>query len=94
MQYLLLMCSDETADSGRGRLPRAARRRRTRRWVHETEARGVRLLAGARLDLGTTAKTVRDRGGELLVTDGPFAETKDLVAGFEVIECADLGRGG
>ena len=50
----------------------------------------MRLLAGARLELGADAKTVRDRSGELLITDGPFAETKDLVAGFEVIDCADL----
>jgi len=33
---------------------------------------------------------VRVRGGELLVTDGPFAETKEVIAGFDVIECADL----
>jgi hypothetical protein len=59
-------------------------------WVRETEARGVRLLAGARLELGAEARTVRDRLGESLVTDGPFAETKDLIAGFQVIECADL----
>ena len=92
MQYLLLMCSDETAEQrpeddcrvpGPGADALAA-------WVHETEARGVRLLGGARLELGADVKTVRDRYGELLITDGPFAETKELVAGFEVIDCADL----
>jgi hypothetical protein len=30
------------------------------------------------------------RGGELIVTDGPYAETKEQVAGFDVLECADL----
>jgi hypothetical protein len=92
VQYLLLMCFDETGEPeddcrvpGPGADALAA-------WVHETEALGVRLLSGARLDLGTVAKTVRDRGGELLVTDGPFAETKDLVAGFQVIECVDLDQ--
>jgi hypothetical protein len=59
-------------------------------WVRETEALGVRLLTGARLDLGAPATTVRDRKGGLLVTDGPFAETKEQVAGFQVIECANL----
>ncbi len=92
MQYLLLMCCDETAEPrpeddcrvpGPGADALAV-------WVGETEARGVRLLSGARLVLGAEAKTVRDRRGELLVTDGPFAETKDLVAGFEVIECTGL----
>jgi hypothetical protein len=92
VQYLLLMCFDESAEQqpedecrvpGAGADVLAA-------WVRETEARGVRLLTGARLDLGADARTVRDRRGELLVTGGPFAETKEQVAGFEVIECADL----
>ncbi len=92
MQYLLLMCFDETGEEqpeedcrvpGAGADTLAA-------WVRDTEARGVRLVTGARLELGADAKTVRDRSGELLVTDGPFAETKEQVAGFQVIECADL----
>jgi hypothetical protein len=92
VQYLLLMSSDETAghrpeddcrQPGAGRDTLAA-------WVRETEARGVRLLTGARLDLGADARTVRDRRGEVFVTDGPFAETKEQVGGFEVIDCADL----
>ena len=33
---------------------------------------------------------MRRRGTELLVTDGPFAETKEQIAGFDVLECADL----
>jgi hypothetical protein len=58
-------------------------------WVEEMDGRGVRLL-GRQLDLPETAATVRVRDGETLVTDGPFAETKEFVAGFDVIECADL----
>ena len=58
-------------------------------WVEEMEGRGVRLL-GRELDLPETAATVRVRDGETLVTDGPFAETKEFMAGFDVIECADL----
>jgi hypothetical protein len=92
VQYLLLMCFDETGEQrpeddcrvpGAGADALAA-------WVRETEARGVRLLSGARLELGADARTVRDRRGQGLVTDGPFAETKEQVAGFQVIECADL----
>jgi hypothetical protein len=33
---------------------------------------------------------VKIRGGELLVSDGPFTETKEYVAGFDVLDCADL----
>ena len=58
-------------------------------WAEEMGSRGVRLL-GRELDLPETAATVRVRDGETLVTDGPFAETKEFIAGFDVLECADL----
>jgi len=58
-------------------------------WDEEMTARGVRLL-GRELDLPETAATVRVRDGETLVTDGPFAETKEFIAGFDLVECADL----
>jgi hypothetical protein len=58
-------------------------------WVEEMDGRGVRLL-GRELDLPETAATVRVRDGETLVSDGPFAETKEFIAGFDLLECADL----
>jgi hypothetical protein len=58
-------------------------------WAEEVDGRGVRLL-GRELDLPETAATVRVHDGEMLVTDGPFAETKEFIAGFEVFEFADL----
>ena len=58
-------------------------------WIEEMDRRGVRVL-GRELDFPATAATVRVRDGETLVTDGPFAETKEFVAGFDVLECADL----
>lgn len=58
-------------------------------WVEEMNGRGVRLL-GRELDLPETAATVRVRDGETLVADGPFAETKEFVAGLNLLECADL----
>jgi hypothetical protein len=58
-------------------------------WVDEMDRRGVRRF-GRELDLPETAATVRVRDGQTLVTDGPFAETKEFVAGFDVIECDDL----
>ena len=58
-------------------------------WAEEMGSRGVRLL-GRELDLPETAATVRVRDGETLVSDGPFAETKEFTAGFDVLECADL----
>jgi hypothetical protein len=48
------------------------------------------MVSGAGLQGGETATTVRVRDGETLVTDGPFAETKELLGGYYVIEVADL----
>src|ERR1700759_3162338 len=55
----------------------------------EMHARGVRLFA-RELDFPDTAATVRIRDGESLVVDGPFAETKEFVGGFDILDCADL----
>jgi hypothetical protein len=60
-------------------------------WGEEMTGRGVRLF-GRELDLPQTAATVRVRDGEILVTDGPFAETKEFIAGFDLLECAGPGE--
>ncbi|TMC05007.1 MAG: hypothetical protein E6J41_23465 [Chloroflexi bacterium] len=51
--------------------------------------RRVRLL-GSELRLTRDSTSVRVRDGELLLTDGPFAEAKEQMAGFDLLECADL----
>lgn len=48
------------------------------------------LLSGERLRPSSTATTVRIRDGETLITDGPFAESKEHLGGFYIIEAADL----
>ena len=58
-------------------------------WVNEMDGKGIRLI-GDRVRPGSDATTVRVRNREVLLTDGPYAETKDLIAGFDVLECADL----
>ena len=47
---------------------------------------------GAELDSPSTAKTVRVRDGETIVTDGPFAETKEQLGGLMVLDCEDLDK--
>jgi hypothetical protein len=85
MKYLMFICADG--------LPApedlAVLQRECPGWVEEMDGRGVRLL-GRELELPETAVTVRVREGETLVTDGPFAETKEFIAGFDIVECADL----
>jgi hypothetical protein len=58
-------------------------------WVEQMKDRGVYVL-GRPLDIPATATTVRVRDGKTLVTDGPFVETKEFVAGFTLLDCASL----
>ena len=58
-------------------------------WCEELSARGIRL-GGAELVAPAQARTLRGRDGDLTITDGPFAETKEFVAGYDILDCADL----
>ena len=58
-------------------------------WVDTYDRSGVRVL-GEQLVGPAQAKTIRVRDGKTVVTDGPFAETKEFIAGFDILECADL----
>jgi hypothetical protein len=83
MKYLNFVA----ADGRPAREDVAAMQREIPGW--EKQAQGVRLL-GRALDLPHTARTVRVRDRQPLVTDGPFVEAKEFIAGFNLLECADL----
>jgi len=53
---------------------------------------GGHMLDGAPLEPTSTATTLRVRNGKLSVTDGPFAETKEQLAGFYMLEARDLNE--
>jgi hypothetical protein len=57
--------------------------------MEETAAKGI-LLGAEPLGRTTTATTVRMQDGQALITDGPFAETKEALAGYYILECQDL----
>jgi hypothetical protein len=57
--------------------------------LDETQHRGI-LRAADPLEASATATIVRVREGEVLVTDGPFAETKEQLAGYYILDCEDL----
>ena len=82
MRYMLLICGDETLEVSPEEASPAA-------WIEEMDGRGVRQH-GARLRPTGDATTVRVRGGEVLLSDGPFAETKEQVGGYDMIECENL----
>ena len=85
MKYLNFVAGDDLP----GADELAVMQREIPGWAEELTGRGVRLL-GRPLDIPETAVTVRVRDGETLVTDGPFVEAKEFIAGFDVLECADL----
>lgn len=87
MKYLMLICVDESKRP----TPEESRRHRddTYAWATEMDGRGVRLQGNA-LKPVRDGKTVRVRDAEVLIADGPFAETKEQIAGFDILECADL----
>jgi hypothetical protein len=58
-------------------------------FTRDLEERGV-LRGGEPLERSTTATSVRVRDGRRLITDGPFAETKEQLGGFYLVECRDL----
>jgi hypothetical protein len=89
MRYLLLICTDESSDLAMSADETAARMARYGAFGDEMGRRGV-LEGGARLHPTTDATTVRVRDGEVLTFDGPFAETKEQMGGYYVVNCKDL----
>ena len=83
MKYMMFVCTDTEPEADQSRVPDI------QTWVKDVHDTGKALM-GDRLAPAETATTVRVRGGELLITDGPFAETKEVIAGFDILECADL----
>ncbi|CNF08808.1 DGPFAETKE family protein [Mycobacterium tuberculosis] len=86
MKYALLICDDE-ADAPSNEEIEADPVHRA--WVADLDRRGAERF-GVRLRPVVDATTVRVREGETLVSDGPYAETKDVVGGVVIVECADL----
>jgi len=58
-------------------------------WLAEVDGPGKRVT-GSQLRPATEAVTVRLSHGQLLVTDGPFVETKEWIAGFDILDCENL----
>jgi hypothetical protein len=86
MRYMLLIygCERPEFDSPPGETKAAA----VRDYFELLEKRGV-LIAGEPLHGARTATTVQVRGGEAMITDGPFAETVEQLGGYFLLDCED-----
>ena len=83
MRFLMLVATDPEAE------PYKHEEDDVENWFEEVSARGAHL-DGDRLRPAEEAKTVRVREGRRVITDGPFAETKEVIVGFDLLECADM----
>ena len=83
MQFMMFVCSDGEPDR------QAEAKGEVEAWVDDLEKRGKRIT-GDRLRPVGEARTVRVRGGKRMVTDGPFAEAKEVILGFDILECDSI----
>ena len=91
MQYLLLIYDDEQVWGAMSPEQREAVYAEYKALAQELEAAGE-LRGGDELQPTSTATSVRVRGGGPLVTDGPFAETREQLGGYFLVEVPDLDR--
>jgi hypothetical protein len=89
MQYMLMCCFDEGQWE---KIPQSQRDgiMRTYGELVLSLIGSGHYLAGGKLRPSMTATTVRGRNGKPVLTDGPFAETKEQLGGYHLIECRDL----
>jgi len=88
MRYMFLIYSQETLD---GPAPEEIEGLKSRHWavIEEVTRKGI-LVGVDALKPTSTATTVRMKHGQPLTIDGPFAETKEQLAGYYILDCRDL----
>ena len=88
MKYMFLIYSQERSE---GPDPNQIESIKNRHWavMEEAKAKGI-LLAVEGLKPTATATTIRMHEGKAITLDGPFAETKEQLAGYYILECKDL----
>jgi hypothetical protein len=89
MKYMLLCYDDEAAWALAGEAVHRAAMQEAVGLCHEIHAKG-QFVTASPLHPVATAVSVRIRGGEKLVTDGPFAETREQLGGYYIIDVPDL----
>jgi hypothetical protein len=90
MRYALLIYADDTPAGQVGTEGRDAALAEYATYEAFNERYKDKIRGGEALRGVATATTVRMRGGQTLMTDGPFAETKEQLSGFYIVDCANL----
>jgi len=91
MKYLCMAYEEENTLNALTKNEWDVLRKETLTYVEELQRRGTLIVTEA-LQSVHSASTVRVRGGKLAVTDGPFAETKEMLGGFFLINAKDLNE--
>ncbi len=89
MQYLLMIYQAENAGPAPGTADFGAMMQGYFQFNEDMKKRNV-LIDANPLEAVNTASTVRVRNGKSNVTDGPFAETKEVLGGYYLLDCKDL----
>jgi hypothetical protein len=89
MRYLLTICEEEKRYESLSPEQSSAIMAEYDKFGQEMGSRGV-LQGGARLRPTSDATTVKVKDGDVLTSDGPFAETKEQIGGYYVVDCKDL----
>lgn len=89
MRYMLLIYTDETAAADMSRQEKEKIQAAHWAVMDEATQRGVFRAAGP-LQPTSCTTTVRKHDGKLLITDGPFAETKEQLGGYYILDCENL----
>jgi len=89
MKYLCAVYFEPKALDGLSATEKTELNRASLQYDEELRRDG-HFIAASALQLPKTAKAVRSRGGKIAVTDGPFAETKEVLGGFIFLEARDM----
>ena len=86
-EFMMIICDDERPGVSEAEI--VENYARIGPWWEEP-AKAGRLTGGHKLQPAATARTVRIKGGDATLTDGPFIESKEIVGGYGIIEAPDI----
>jgi hypothetical protein len=90
MKFMVSLITDGTGMEGMTPEERQEAGEQMMGFMGEIQSAGVLADPGAALGPSSGARTLRRNSGKIVVTDGPFAESKEQIAGYMVLECKDL----